>query len=309
MHPAISVIFFTVTSGAGLGLAFLLALGFPVEGGSGAVFIACGLAGGLTVAGLVSSLFHLGHPERAWRALSQWRSSWLSREGILAIATMGLFAVFTLIWLISGTRLAIFGLPVAALCLATVFATAMIYGQLKTVPAWSTPLTPACYLLFSLSSGLTGALIFAGNASLAGVDAGLLAIILLVAAWAAKLMWWRNAERGFSATGTDAGTATGLGSIGNVRLLERPHSGENYLTREMVHRVARRHATKLRVIAVILGLLLPVMLVALASAVEHGALAMTFRAGAFVFLLAGLFVERWLFFAQARHAVSFYYGD
>ncbi len=37
--------------------------------------------------GLLSSTLHLGNPQRAWRALSQWRSSWLSREGVMAMLT------------------------------------------------------------------------------------------------------------------------------------------------------------------------------------------------------------------------------
>ena len=55
-----------------------------------------GLALGLISAGLLSSAGHLGRPERAWRAFSQWRSSWLSREGVASVATFvpaGLFAI------------------------------------------------------------------------------------------------------------------------------------------------------------------------------------------------------------------------
>ena len=90
MHPALSIIFFTTASGAGYGLLVLLGLGgafgwLPAERGFG--LVGMGLSLGLITAGLLSSTFHLGHPERAWRALSQWRSSWLSREGVMAIAT------------------------------------------------------------------------------------------------------------------------------------------------------------------------------------------------------------------------------
>ena len=94
MHPAVSVIFFTVMSGAGLGMIFLIGLGFPVDASAAWVFLIGVVGGGLAVAGLLASTFHLGHPERAWRALSQWRSSWLSREGIAAIATLILFGIY-----------------------------------------------------------------------------------------------------------------------------------------------------------------------------------------------------------------------
>ena len=74
MNPALSVIFFTTASGGGY---FLLAL----MGGLGALGLlpatpGFGLAGfllglGMVTAGLLSSTFHLGHPERAWRAISR----------------------------------------------------------------------------------------------------------------------------------------------------------------------------------------------------------------------------------------------
>ena len=305
MHPAISVIFFTVMSGAGLGTIFLLGLGWAMPSGPLAAFLISLLAGGLTVAGLLSSTFHLGHPERAWRALSQWRSSWLSREGVLAIATMVLFGIYALVWMVTGERLVWLGWAVALLAAITVFATAMIYGQLKTVPNWHSVWTPACYLAFALATGM---LLVAGIGTvdiLLGIPVALWAAAVLIIAWVAKLVWWNRADRiGFSATGSDTGTATGLGGLGKVRLLERPHSGENYLTREMVHQIGRKHAKKLRIIALFLGMAFPLTLTFVA--VSAGQPAILFLV-AFVCMMAGLFAERWLFFAEAKHSVSLYY--
>src|SRR6476620_9216130 len=88
MHPAYSVILFTTASGAGYGLLALLGLiGFNHGPASSLWFglVALIIALGLVSLGLLSSTFHLGRPERAWRAFSQWRSSWLSREGIAAV--------------------------------------------------------------------------------------------------------------------------------------------------------------------------------------------------------------------------------
>ena len=84
MHPAASIVVFSTLSGLGYGLAVWLALGVP-EPASVPGRIGYALALALVTAGLVSSTFHLGHPERAWRAVSQWRSSWLSREGLIAV--------------------------------------------------------------------------------------------------------------------------------------------------------------------------------------------------------------------------------
>jgi DMSO reductase anchor subunit len=303
MHPAISVIFFTVMSGAGFGLITVIGTGAPLPQGFAAAFFIPLLAGGMAVAGLISSTFHLGHPERALRAFSQWRSSWLSREGVLAVVTLCLFGLYTLTWLITGDRVLWLGLIVALCALLTVYTTAMIYAQLKTVPHWHTVLTPLCYLSFSLACGYVLATGLGSDARPGAVG---IAVFAIVIAWVMKLAWWnRAAVTSLSASGSTPESATGLGAIGKVRLLERPHTGENYLTREMVHVIGRKHASKLRRIAVVLGAVLPL---AIALAVWVYAGSQLWLLVAFASLLAGLFVERWLFFAEAEHAVSLYYG-
>src|SRR5215207_728533 len=102
MHPAYSVILFTTASGAGYGLLALLGLvgfshGVVSNFWFGLVSLFIGL--GLVTIGLLSSTLHLGHPERAWRAFSQWRSSWLSREGVAAVATYVPAVLFGAVWL------------------------------------------------------------------------------------------------------------------------------------------------------------------------------------------------------------------
>lgn len=301
MHPAVSVIFFTVASGAGFGMIFLLGLGFPIGGGTGRAFMVSLAGGGLAVAGLLASTFHLGHPERAWRALSQWRSSWLSREGIAAIVTLVLFGVYALAWMLTGARSQLLGLLVALGAATTVFTTSMIYAQLKTVPQWKTPLTPVVFLGFALGSGWLLVSAFGAYES-----PELWGILLVAIAWAAKWMWWAQAGRArLSDAGSTPETATGLGFIGKVRLLERPHTGENYLTREMVHRIGRKHARKLRLLALALGGVLPIVILALIALT--GAPAPLILVAA-LSMIIGLLAERWLFFAEAEHAVSLYYG-
>jgi len=302
MHPAISVIFFTVSSGAGFGLIFLIGLGFPFGSGALRAFIVSLAGGGLAVAGPLASTFHLGHPERAWRALSQWRSSWLSREGIAAILTLCLFGLYALVWMWSGIRQPLLGLLVALGAATTVFTTAMIYAQLRTVPQWKTWLTPLVYLGFALASGWLLASSFGTHWSPQVWGIGLVAL-----AWAAKWAWWVRATRTrLSDAGSTPETATGLGFIGKVRLLERPHSGENYLTREMVHRIGRKHARKLRLLAMALGAVVPVAILIITALT--GAPAVLNLAAA-LSMLVGLLAERWLFFAEAEHAVSLYYGN
>jgi DMSO reductase anchor subunit len=305
MHPAISVIFFTVTSGAGFGFLALIGLGVPLPATGVAAFVAALIGGGLAVAGLLSSTFHLGHPERAWRAFSQWQSSWLSREGVFAVITLILFGVYTLAWVFGGYRIPWLGYIITIGSVLTVYATAMIYAQLKTVPSWNNAMTPVCYLLFSLACGILIAASFGFWKTVGPISVSTAALVSMVVAWAAKLIWWNSVLKDtLAARGSSTETATGLGFLGKVKLLEKPHSGENYLTKEMVHQVGRKHASKLKVLALLLGAVLPILigLIVILTAAPNHLLAL-----ALIFLLAGLFVERWLFFAEAKHAVSLYY--
>jgi len=147
MHPAGSVILFTVASGLGFGLLTWLGLGLPDVRGWLAFFYYA-LAFALAVGGLLASTFHLGNPQRFLRAFSQWRSSWLSREGCLAVAcllVMGLFALGVVFYDAAWQPLGYIG---AALSVLTVFATSMIYAQLKTVPRWNHWSTPVLFLAF-----------------------------------------------------------------------------------------------------------------------------------------------------------------
>ncbi|MFW8633635.1 dimethyl sulfoxide reductase anchor subunit family protein [Cribrihabitans pelagius] len=293
MHPAPSVILFTVLSGLGFGLLFFLGLGLPaVTGGVAFVFyaIAYALAGG----GLLASTFHLGRPERAWRAFSQWRTSWLSREGVSAVAALLVMGLYAAGAIFLETHWTLLGWAGAGLSLATVFATSMIYTQLKAVPRWNTGLTPALFLSLSL----------AGGALLAGREA--LAPWLLAIAGALQLACWMRGDTALARSGTTIGTATGLGERGAVRAFEPPHTGSNYLLREFVHVVGRRHAQKLRVIAFAFGFALPLALLLLPAGgvlVKH-----LLAALAVLSHMAGVAASRWLFFAEAEHVVGLYYG-
>ena len=302
MHPAPSIIVFTVLSGLGYGLATWLSLGV-LDPRSGATTLAWLAALGLIGAGLLSSTLHLGNPQRAWRAFSQWRSSWLSREGVLAVAT------FVPLLIVAGTAVladghaAVMGVVAALMCVATVVCTSMIYASLRTVRAWHSWLTPTCFVLFSLGGGALAARAFGSLGAGAPALLTLGAVVLLALAAAAKAAWTANMRAPDAETTPE--TATGLGRIGRVRLLERPHAMDNYLTREMVYRVGRRHADKLRVIAFGLSVALPIACLLLAAL---GIAPAPLSVLALLSHLVGMLAERWLFFAEARHVVANYYG-
>ena len=309
MTPASSVLLLTTLTGFGYGLLAWLGI-FCAAGalpespwfGPVAVVIALGFAG----AGLVASTLHLGRKERAWRAFSQWRSSWLSREGVAAVATNLPALGFAASWaaLGAGAKLTIaLGLVAAAMALGTVFCTAMIYACLKPIRQWHNRFTAPLYLLFAAFSGalLLAALlgVWTGTATAAAA----LAVVFAIGAGVAKAAYWRFIDaQGPLAT---LASATGLAGFGTVRALDRPHFTENYVLREMGYQIARRHAARLRRIVLVLAFAAPAVLAALALAGAMPAVAAPLAA-----LLAGigLFAERWLFFAEATHVSAIYYG-
>jgi len=289
MHPAVSVIVFTTLSGVGLGMLAWLGIDPTPSTGWGA-FGYYLVAFALTVGGLISSTFHLGHPERAMKAFSQWRTSWLSREGVcsvLALITMGLYAA-GLIFL--GEQYTVLGWIGALLSLITVYTTSMIYGQLATIPRWNTPLTSLLYLSFAIAGGA----LLVGRVQIA--------LVLLLIAAAVQVQWWKRGDAAFEQRGSNLGTATGLGDRGEVRSLAHPHTSPNYLMREFVHIVGRKHAQKLRIISLLLMAAFPIALLALLPVSHFVALL------AVVSHIAGVATSRWLFFAEAEHTVGIYYG-
>lgn len=315
MHPALSVIFFTTASGAGYGLLAWIA----VAAMAGALPVRALLAGMvfglvLVTAGLASSFLHLGKPMRAWRAFSQWRTSWLSREGVASALTylpvLALGAAL-LPGALDGSgwatpSLGIAGMLAAALvvagALATIVCTAMIYASLKPIPAWAHRLVLPTYLAFALSGGALLLAAFAANAGWR--PGGGWAALLAIAALLPSLLKWRY-WRDIDATPLPATRGDAVGLPGRtVSRFEGPTTEANFITREMGFVLARRHARVLRILAVLLATAVPVACIAAAWGLGGGAAWLEVAA---VAAIAGAFLERWLFFAQARHVVTLYY--
>jgi DMSO reductase anchor subunit len=302
MRPAWSIIFFTSLSGLGFGLAAWVVLGFVDLTNPQHLLGVGGATMALIVTGLLSSTLHLGHPERAWRALSQWRSSWLSREGVLAVLALAAMMVWGAYYVRHGMPPLWANIVVAALMALTVYATSMIYASLRTVARWHHPLTPICYLMFAASSGLLAVLwVLALLGQMAAAPLVLAAMLAVASAWGIKILWWQVA--GAAGSGSSLASATGLGGLGPVRSIMPPHTSENYLQHEMGFVVARKNAAQLRVIALLLGGLLPLGLLFVMAPT-----ALSFGVGLAAHMV-GIFVERWLFFAEAKHSVTIYYGD
>lgn len=312
MNPAFSVIMLTTASGGGYGMLFWLgvlnAIGvMPTRPSFGipAIFIALILS----TIGLLASTAHLGHPERAWRSVSQWRSSWLSREGVLSLLTYIPALGFAAAWWFTGsltTVTIVLGLMAAILGMATVFSQSMIYASLKPIRQWHNNFVPPVLLLLALASGAACLAAMTIFWALPGARAAAaIAVALCLIAMAAKLSYWRFIDTTPSSSTIE--TATGLGALGKVREFERPHTEENYLLREMGYAIGRKHADRLRSIAIVAGFVIPAILLFVGLLIPNPAAMVLFPVAALLSLI-GIYAERWLFFAQATHTVTLYYG-
>ena len=311
MHPALSIVFFTTASGAGFALLLLIGLGVPLgllppDPWFGLTALAAAFV--LAAGGLVSSVFHLGRPERAWRAFSQWRSSWLSREGVMAVATFVPAAVFGLGWLLFGATSGLIGLCgilAAALAAATIYCTGMIYASLKPIHQWHNRWVVPNYLALGLMAGFLLLDLIVRFWVTWPAGTAILTLLTLALAWWLKEAYWRFIDT--TSAPSSVASATALGRRGRVRMLEPPHTEENYLLKEMGYRIARKHRVRLRAIARVSGFALPALLTLFALFGSGGTAALA-AALAVASAALGLVIERWLFFAEAKHTVTLYYG-
>ena len=292
MKPATSLIIFTVLSGFGFGLLFWLNLSLH----SSEIFsnvVAFPIAFIISVVGLIASSFHLGNPQRALLAFTQWRSSWLSREAVLAVITLLLSFVHVILIVLYQTKLSWLGYSAAVFCLATIFSTAMIYTQMKTVPRWNMKITPILFLLY----GIAGSSIVLNQV----VFSGILFLVLGIL----QTFTWKKGDEQFDKK-SHIGTATGLSTNrSRVRMLEPPHTGSNYLLKEMVNVVAQKHIHKLRWISLTLLSIIPSLFCFLFIMVTTQSMTILVLIALINFV--GTILSRWLFFSEAEHVVGLYY--
>jgi DMSO reductase anchor subunit len=321
MHPAFSVIFLTTLLGAGQGLFLALYTGqvyalanlLPSQSGE---FYALGslISLALLVAGLVASFFHLGRPERAWRAAAKWRTSWLSREVIVLPLMMVLVAAYGLAHSLGLTQplvqvggavavdaTLVIGLLGTLAAFALFVCTAMIYASVKFLQEWHSPLTVANFSLLGIASGF---MLAAAYSAWLGNDLvvffgtwAVIATLLGLATRVASLV--RNARLKHRST---VQTAIGVRHKAVVQTAQGA-TGGSFNTREFFH--GRRPATTalVRKLFLVLVFPVPVLLIAVGYGMESWLLPLA----AFLVQYLGLVAERWSFFAEARHPQNLYY--
>ncbi|MDD3529908.1 MAG: dimethyl sulfoxide reductase anchor subunit [Gallionellaceae bacterium] len=319
MHPAFSVILLTTLIGVGQGLFLALFSSqtytvvnlLPAQPGS---YYAVGglVALAFLVAGLIASVFHLGRPERAWRAATQWRTSWLAREVIALPAVMALVFLYAVVnWLELDADLYGWGLPgqvaltvgslgVAA-TLALFLCTGMIYAAIRFLQEWASPLTVVNYFLLGSASGFACAAVYAAAQAPGLVEfyAGWAITLTLVAFITRVAALYRNARL---KRVSNLQTAIGVRHP-QVQQRSMGFMGGSYNTREYFHGRTLVFMKSVKWVFLVLTFPLPVLLLWAALAGGSG----TLLAAAFAVQYGGLLFERWFFFAQANHPQNLYY--
>ncbi len=304
MHPAWSVIVFTTFAGAAQGLVVVLALAGLLGTELSPALLDRGLllALALLVVSLGASFLHLGRPERAWRAVMMWRTSWLSREVIVLPAFIGVVGLWWWTQRAGASSLALPLLAIAVACLLWL-CTAMIYACIRFIQEWAHALTIVNYTLIGLASGavLAAALaVLLGEAAFArSVTPWALGATLL--AWALRCVALRrNASL---KPKSNLQSATGIRAQKLVQKSMGMTAG-SFNTREFFHGASAAAVRHVRLALHGLGFGLPTLLMALA--LLFGA-PLALLPLAFAVQAVGLLADRWLFFAQARHPQNLYY--
>lgn len=137
---------FLTGSGAG---AWLFAVLFSLDLGLMVGFV-------LVVLGGITHLFFLGRPERFWRMVTGFTSSWISR----GLVGMTLFAVVAFVYLLLPlfkARESALGKILLVLSLLgalwIVVYKGFVWASSKGIPLWNTPLVPALYIAYALRGG------------------------------------------------------------------------------------------------------------------------------------------------------------
>jgi len=311
MKPDKAVIYFTVCSGTGYGiitsLIFILInnnldLNIQIKI---TLFIVSFF---LIISGLLASTIHLGHPKRAWRALSQWQSSWLSREGIAAIFTFIPLSLFFIFWIISDYNATYYLLIFSSICsVITVFCTAKIYSTLKSIPAWNNPFVSIIYILNSLVMGsiFTYTILYFFNHDNKFLSNFI--IVISITALFIKLLYWYSIK---IPSKSNIATATGLGTDKKTSFFEGPHTGKNYLTSEMINNIKKSKSFILRLSMCIFTYITPCFYLIQNHnlIISQNIISISLIIISSIAML-GMFIERYLFFIEANHSVSLYYGN
>ena len=309
MHPSKSIIFFTVISGTGygifIGLLFNILFIEISYSLNYKLFISL-VSFLMIVLGLLSSTLHLGHPERAWRAFSQWKSSWLSREGLVSVITFFPMVLFYYFWINNINGYVFLLIILCIFSLLTIFCTGQMYATLKTIPSWNNSLVTPIYIFNGITVGslFVYSINFYFNYNIFLYEKFI--IITITLNLLLKISYWILIRQ---KTNTNIQTAVGIKSK-DISFFEGPHTGKNYLTTEMINKSNNKNNNFLRLTFCILTFIIPLYMINQYSTLIADQFILKLSM-IFVFILAlvGMIIERYLFFIQSKHVVGLYYGN
>ncbi len=323
MHPAFSVVFLTTLIGVGQGLFLALYTGQfysmmkLLPGQDSENFYAMGslLALGFLAAGLIASIFHLGRPMRGWRSISQWRTSWLSREIIVLPSTLFFVALYGIIHYFGWTQplftlgemqpvdlSIIVGILATLSTFALFICTAMIYASIKFLQEWHSPLTVINYILLGTASGFTLAAAFSASIGNELVDFyAMWAIILTFTALISRsVALIRNSHLKQKSSPQ---TAIGVRHTMIVQQAQGAMCG-SFNTREFFHGKSLGLLKTVKISFLMMVFPIPIVLLLAAA---YGFESINLSIMAFVIQYLGLIAERWYFFTEAKHPQNIYY--
>jgi len=321
MQPAFSVIFLTTLIGMGQGLFLAIyteqiySLLNVLPHGDKSEFYAIGSAIALALLGLglIASMFHLGHPERAWRAATQWRTSWLSREVIALPIFMGLLFSYGLIhylhWnivlitigAVSIDLSVIVGVFAMIAAILLFLSTGMIYACLKFLQEWHSPLTVINYVLLGSASGFTLSTLLASLYAPQSVNfyAGWAIVLTLLGFAFRYAALFRNKRLRPKST---VQTAIGI-RHSKINQKSMGFMGGSVNTRDFFHNKTKSTILFIKYSFISLVFYFPIILFTLYLFEDIQDLLMV----ALVSQYLGLLAERWYFFADANHPQNIYY--
>ncbi len=307
MNPAFSVIFLTTLIGAGQGLFVATVAGAPYHhqaGGFSFPVLASMVALGFLIAGLIASFFHLGRPERAWRAATKWRTSWLSREVIVLPLAMLVTAIYAWInWKGSGDGSSAqwIGWVGIAIMVLLFLCTSMIYACIKFLQEWASAITVINFTLLGIASGLVlaSALAYAMGEPAAREFLRVGMIVTAISMMTKVFAFYRN-----SRIKAQSSIQTAIG-IKHRHITQRSMgmTGGSFNTRAFFHHCSEKLMGNMRGIVMLLVFIVPLFLLAISVQLSQPVLVWL----AFMIQFLGLIAERWLFFAQANHPQNLYY--
>jgi len=320
MKPPFSVIFLTTLIGVGQGLFLALYTGqlysffdlLPNQDSRTFYAIGSGISLLFLGAGLIASFFHLGHPERAWRSAAMWRTSWLSREVIVLPAFIGIVFLYGVAhWFkveipVSELRgghsvdiTLVLGAIGTLLSFTLFICTGMIYGCLRFMQEWHTPLTPLNFTLFGGASGFLLASVFSTVVApqLIGFYAGWAIILTVLALLGRVATLYRNSR------------IKPKSSLSSAIGIKHPHivqispgsMGGSFNTRAFFHGQSASLIRAIKPGFIIMVFVLPLILLIAGWSSPQMLIA------AFIIQYTGLLAERWFFFAEANHPQNLYY--